>query len=187
MSNQITVSHPLFVALPVRGGRVSEDMGRLEYLRLQQGHVYQQIIEKVLQMSQTDFEENGVEHQTLQEMGQVCGNRFLGGGRSRVRRLVPLLQHSHPHPHPHAHPLVTLIIATIAAPDFSFLSFIPYFFPPSLKESQYGWQAGRVVGCGERGWRKAGLCGAAGRFWGARSLGRSLRVSGAPQYLGDFL
>lgn len=39
-----------------------------------QGGVYQQIIEKVIQTSQNDFEESGVDHSTLDEMKQVCCN-----------------------------------------------------------------------------------------------------------------
>jgi hypothetical protein len=37
-----------------------------------QGSVYQQIIDKVVQASQNDFEEFGVDHSTLDEMKQVC-------------------------------------------------------------------------------------------------------------------
>jgi hypothetical protein len=36
--------------------------------------VYQQIMEKVVQTSQNDFEESGVDHSTLDEMKQVCCN-----------------------------------------------------------------------------------------------------------------
>ena len=36
--------------------------------------MYQQIIEKVIQASQNDFEEFGVDYSTLDEMKQVCGN-----------------------------------------------------------------------------------------------------------------
>lgn len=39
-----------------------------------QGNVYQQIIEKVIQASQNDFEEFGVDQSTLDEMKQVCGS-----------------------------------------------------------------------------------------------------------------
>ncbi|KAF2112041.1 transcription factor IIA, alpha/beta subunit-domain-containing protein, partial [Lophiotrema nucula] len=38
------------------------------------GNVYQQVIERVIQASQNDFEEFGVDHSTLDELKQVCGN-----------------------------------------------------------------------------------------------------------------
>ncbi|KAF5846128.1 hypothetical protein GGP41_008594 [Bipolaris sorokiniana] len=38
------------------------------------GGVYQQIMEKVIQASQNDFEESGVDQSTLEEMKQVCCN-----------------------------------------------------------------------------------------------------------------
>ncbi|KAF2471001.1 TFIIA-domain-containing protein [Lindgomyces ingoldianus] len=38
------------------------------------GSVYQQIIDKVIQASQNDFEEFGVDQSTLDEMKEVCGN-----------------------------------------------------------------------------------------------------------------
>jgi hypothetical protein len=39
--------------------------------------VYQQIMEKVIQASQNDFEESGVDHSTLEEMKQVRGNAAI--------------------------------------------------------------------------------------------------------------
>ena len=39
--------------------------------------MYQQIMEKVIQASQNDFEESGVDHSTLEEMKQVRSNAAL--------------------------------------------------------------------------------------------------------------
>jgi transcription initiation factor TFIIA large subunit len=45
---------------------------KADVLTAMQGNVYQQIIEKVIQASQNDFEEFGVDQSTLDEMKQVC-------------------------------------------------------------------------------------------------------------------
>jgi hypothetical protein len=57
--------------------------------------VYQQIIEKVIQTSQNDFEESGVDHTTLDEMKQVCCNLASISASAPCSPCSPLSQHYH--------------------------------------------------------------------------------------------
>jgi hypothetical protein len=93
MSNAVVVSIPQ--------GRAHAGSGRVKTLanRDHQGNVYQQIIEKVVQTSLNDFEESGVDHNTLDEMKQVCCNLALS--QPSHRAFSPLLQHALVAPSPH--------------------------------------------------------------------------------------
>lgn len=51
--------------------------------------MYEQIIEKVIAASRNDFEEMGVDNNTLEELKQVCGDLSLGPGRSLFPCIVP--------------------------------------------------------------------------------------------------
>ena len=68
MSNSVVVSIP-----KARAYERSKAMDRLANSD-SQGGVYQMIMEKVIQASQNDFEESGVDQSTLDEMKQVCCN-----------------------------------------------------------------------------------------------------------------
>jgi hypothetical protein len=57
--------------------------------------VYQQIIEKVIQTSQNDFEESGVDHTTLDEMKQVCCNLACISASAPCSPSSPLSQPYH--------------------------------------------------------------------------------------------
>ena len=62
-----------WLVYPRRAHGRSKDEGRLANSDCQ-GNVYQQIIDKVIQASQNDFEEFGVDQSTLDEMKQVSYN-----------------------------------------------------------------------------------------------------------------
>jgi hypothetical protein len=67
MSNTITVSD-VHVQQPARHRRRPCQRPVLTYL---QGEIYEKIIQEVINASQNDFEENGVQQQTLMELQQV--------------------------------------------------------------------------------------------------------------------
>jgi hypothetical protein len=153
MSNAVVVSIPQ--------GRAHAGSGRVKTLanRDHQGNVYQQIIEKVVQTSLNDFEESGVDHNTLDEMKQVCCNLALS--QPSHRAFSPLLQHALVAPSPHR---------------FFFLfpiHFVKQFLCVVFGRSDIRAMAALLGGDGRL---KAGL--------GCRSV---LQRSGASQYLGHLL
>lgn len=126
--------------------------------------MYQQIIDKVIQQSTTDFEEFGVEHATLAEMGQVCGNSLLS--RMHARSLSQQ-QPSHSPRH--------FLSSFSSLHLLPFIYFLFIFFLRAFGTREESHTEGSLGGLG---------CGEAGGKRGGRSIRAGLRAHSLAQSLG---
>jgi hypothetical protein len=97
------------------------------------GGVYQTIIEKVIQTSQNDFEESGVDHNTLDEMKQVCCNL---ASASQPSRLSFLCRSTTAVPSPHRLLYFSLSLSNILSHHFRWLQ--------RSRNGRLAWDVGRL-------------------------------------------